>query len=171
MASGSAGIPFDPFLHAVNMRGNLPKSVAGSNQVTIEQLREISLAQSKLVRKAARLTADMQNNLIQVECLIAARTVANQSVRAHDETSGETEPPLPLHYGDPELYRWDPAQWKFYCRVCRSYADDGHVTSARHKMRAEYKNVYLHDDGCGLPASTDVAARGATSDRHGHRRS
>ena len=72
MPSRSAAETFDPFAYVVDVEGYLPnKSVLEPGLKTIKQLQEISDAQNRMLRKAARLTSIMQTNYMQIESYLS----------------------------------------------------------------------------------------------------
>lgn len=54
---------------------------------------------------------------------------------------------LPPGYGNPAFYKWNSEQGKYYCLLCGSFAEEAHVSSVRHKQRAETPQYYLNVDG------------------------
>lgn len=58
--------------------------------------------------------------------------------------AGEEAPPE--WWGDARFYSYCEGWWR--CRLCSSWADDKHVTSQKHRRRAQHPGYYLDDFPC-----------------------
>ena len=51
--------------------------------------------------------------------------------------------PIPSSWGDPRNFRWVSLTEKYWCKLCRKYADDWHIDSMMHTRRKMYPRTYL----------------------------
>ncbi len=51
--------------------------------------------------------------------------------------------PIPQAWGDSRNFQWRSSAEKYWCKLCRKYADDKHIISKMHTLRKMYPNTYL----------------------------
>jgi len=65
-----------------------------------------------------------------------ASTPGAASTSPEDSTAAAGQRP-PTTWGDPNFYEWRDG-WRWWCRICKMYADGGHVQGSRHLKRVEW---------------------------------
>ena len=48
------------------------------------------------------------------------------------------------NFGEPRFYEWRPESHKWYCKLCRRFAEESHTTSKMPKNRAAWPDSYLY---------------------------